>query len=141
MSHVQPRRWVILLAIALPTLLLHGCGGSGASGPVKRVTQQQTVDRLTIALEAPERPQPLAEQDVVVTLTDSSGKPVDGAQVWLALMMPAHPMSPNEPDATPTGNGHYRAKAIFTMSGTWNLEVHVTVQGQEHIASFHAQTP
>jgi nitrogen fixation protein FixH len=104
------------------------------------ITQRQTVDRLTIAIEAPERPQLLIEQEVVVTLTNPEGRPVEGAEVWLALIMPTMQMSPNEPDATAEGGGRYRAKTLFTMSGTWEVEVHATVQGQEHIATFHAST-
>ncbi|HEX9439255.1 MAG TPA: FixH family protein, partial [Roseiflexaceae bacterium] len=119
-------RWVGYLAVACALLVLAGCGGGASGGPVKTVTQQQTTNQLTIALEAPERPQLLAEQEVLVTLTDARGVPVEGAEVWLALIMPTMQMSSNEPDAAPAGNGRYRAKAIFTMSGIWNLEVHAT---------------
>jgi len=65
---------------------------------------------------------------------------VEQAEVWLALVMPTMQMSPNEPDAVPAGGGQYRANVIFTMSGTWNLEVHTVVRGQEYIAIFHTQT-
>jgi nitrogen fixation protein FixH len=136
----QPRQWRLAVVCVVALLVVSGCGGASGT-PGKTVTQQQHVGQLTIALEAPERPQLLAEQPVVVTLTDAGGKPVDGAAVWLALIMPTMQMSPNEPDAVPSGNGRYQAKAIFTMSGTWSLEVHATVRGQEHVATFHAQTP
>src|SRR4051794_22696652 len=77
-----------LLALAVLLLLaLNGCGS--ADGPAgKLVTQKQLVDHLNIALEAPEKPPLLAEQDLVIVLTDQAGRPVDGAQVWLALVMP-----------------------------------------------------
>ena len=133
-------RWVIQLAAVFVLLGMTGCGGGANRGFVKIATQQQTVNQLTIALEMPERPQLLAEQELLIRLTDVRGAPVDGAEVWLGLIMPSHQMSPNEPDAMPAGNGRYRAKAIFTMAGTWNLEVHATVQGQEHVVTFHAQT-
>ena len=133
-------RLVGYLAAGFALWVLAGCGGGASGGPVKTVTQQQTMNQLTIALEAPERPQLLAEQEVLVTLTDARGVPVEGAEVWLALIMPTMQMSSNEPDAAPAGNGRYRAKAIFTMSGIWNLEVHATVHGQEHVVTFRAQT-
>ena len=131
-------RWTAV-ALIVALLGLNGCGGE-ASGPVKTTIQRQAVDHLTIALELPAQPQLLTEQDVVVTLTDADGAAVDGAAVWLGLVMPSHEMSPNEPDAAPAGNGHYRAKALFTMSGAWTVEVHATVQGQEYIATFRTQT-
>lgn len=123
----------------LVAALLSGCGGT-TSGPVTTVTQRQTVDQVTIALEIPERAQVLTEQEVVVGLTDAQGQPIDGAEVWLALIMPSHQMSPNEPEATAVGNGRYRATALFTMTGTWNLEVHATVRGQEYVTTFRAAT-
>ncbi|HJZ49738.1 MAG TPA: hypothetical protein VKE41_21320 [Roseiflexaceae bacterium] len=67
---------------------MSGCGGS--SGPATTLTQQQTVDHLTIALETPARPQLLTEQAVIVALSDAQGQPIDGAEVWLALIMPSH---------------------------------------------------
>jgi nitrogen fixation protein FixH len=137
--HQSPVRriWTAVLLIAV-LLSLNDCGGS--SSPRKTITQRQTVGQLIVALETPEQAQLLTEQEVLVTLNDAQGKPLDGAEVWLALIMPTMQMSPNEPDAIAEGNGRYRAKAIFTMAGTWNLEVHATVLGQEHVASFRAQT-
>jgi hypothetical protein len=126
------------IALVLAAFLLGACGGN-AGRPANIVTQQQSVGQLMIALETPERPPLLTEQQVVVKLTDTGGAPVDQAEVWLALVMPTMQMSPNEPDAAPAGGGQYRANVIFTMSGTWNLEVHTVVRGQEYIAIFHTQ--
>jgi hypothetical protein len=137
---IRPRAaWArSLLGFGLLLALLCGCGG-GSAGAARTIAQQQQVDEVTIGIEAPERAQLLTEQDVLVTLRDARG-PIDGAEVWLGLIMPTMQMSPNEPDAAAEGQGRYRAKAIFTMSGTWNLEVHATIHGQEYVAHFRAQT-
>ncbi len=139
MIAIQPRaaRLGAMLMLTL-LVLLSGCGG-GSAGVAKTIVQQQQIDQLMIGVEAPERAQLLTEQDVVVTLRDARG-PIDGAEVWLGLIMPTMQMSPNEPDAVAEGHGRYHAKAIFTMSGTWNLEVHATIQGQEYVAHFRTQT-
>src|SRR5690242_19609999 len=105
----------ILLIAAL--LSVSGCGGSSSTGPGKTITQRRTIDQLTIALDAPEHPQLLTEQEVLVTLTDPQGQPVEGAEVWLALIMPTMQHSANEPDAVPAGQGHYKIRALFTMTG------------------------
>ncbi len=128
---------VLGLAMLLALLGLSGCGGAGSTAG-KLVTQKQLVGQLTIALEAPEKPPLLAEQDLVIVLTDRAGQPVDGAEVWLALVMPTMRHSPNEPDAVAAGPGRYKASVLFTMVGNWNVEIHATVRGQEYIATFHA---
>jgi YtkA-like len=131
-------RQLIGLALGFALLGLSGCGSSPGSATSKLVTQRQLVDRLLLALEAPEKPPLLTEQELVVTLTDSTGKPIDGAEVWLGLVMPTMRHSPNEPDAVAIGPGRYRASALFTMVGNWDVEVHATVRGQEYVATFHA---
>ena len=125
------------LLILLALLGLSSCGGSGSAAG-KLITQKRQIEQLTIALEAPEKPPLLAEQELVIVLTDQAGQPVDGAEVWLALVMPTMQHSPNEPDAVAAGPGRYKASALFTMVGNWNVEIHATVRGQEYIATFHA---
>ena len=130
-------RALLGLAVLLALLGLSGCGDTRSMAG-KLVTQKQLVDQLMIALEAPEKSPLLAEQELVIVLTDQAGRPVDGAEVWLALVMPTMQHSPNEPDAVAAGPGRYKAKALFTMAGNWNVEIHATVRGHEYIATFHA---
>jgi hypothetical protein len=132
---IAHRKWI---SLALMLVLLSGCGGTTSSATRATMTQKQLVDRIVIALEAPAKPRLLAEENLVVTLTDVAGKPVDGAQVWLGLVMPTMQHSLNEPDAVSEGQGRYTIRALFTMVGTWDIQVHATVQGQEYIAIFHA---
>jgi hypothetical protein len=96
------------------------------------------VDTLTIALAAPEKPPLLTEQELVIVLTDQAGQPVDGAEVWLAQVMPIMQHSPNEPDALAAGSGRYKASVLFTMAGNWNVEIPATVRGQDYIATLQA---
>jgi hypothetical protein len=127
---------LIGLALLLMLIGLSGCGAA-STPPSKLITQKQIVDQLTIALEAPDKPPLLAEQELVVILSDQAGQPVDGAEVWLALVMPTMQHAPNEPDAVAAGPGRYKATALFTMTGNWNVEIHATVRGQEYVATFH----
>ena len=127
----------VLLVLALLQMLgLSACGGAGGAGG-KLVTQEQLVDQLTIALEAPEKSPLLAEQDLLIVLNDQACHPIDGAHVKQTQKKPTMQHSPNEPDAVAAGPGRYKASALFTMVGTWNVEIHATVRGQEYIAIFH----
>lgn len=136
----QPESWRGLLLAIVALLILSACGETLAPGIVgKTITQQQQVDTLTIRVDLPARIPAATEQEVVVTLTDGHG-PINGATVWLALIMPSMDMSTNEPDAQAESGGRYRSKVLFTMVGSWNLDVHAVLGDQEYVAHFHAQS-
>jgi nitrogen fixation protein FixH len=104
--------------------------------PVRQRTEQKTVDGMTITLTRPETIEVLRDQALVVTLADAAGRPVDGAQVYFDLTMPAMEMGTNQPIADPSGNGRYQATSVFTMDGDWRIVVHATVADQTYIAAF-----
>ncbi len=138
-------RFIGLICFAL---LLAACGNSAANQSAQTVApangtvsagasvQSQTIDGLTISLEAPSEPKLLDAANFVITLTDSAGKPVEGADVYLDLLMTTMPMGTNKPVASPEGPGKYRAQGVFDMTGEWDITVHVTVAGKEHAAKF-----
>ena len=111
--------------------LLAACGQAAAPARLA-----QTVDGLTITLEATASPKLNAAEQLTVTLADAQGQPVDGADVYVDLTMPAMPMGTNRPIAEPEGQGRYRANSAYTMSGDWDVTVVATVAGKEHRAVF-----
>lgn len=125
----------MLPRIALAALLLALLAACG--GPPATLRQEQTVDGLTIGLEAAERPRLNAAQELIVTLADAQGAPVDGAAVYLDLTMPAMPMGTNAPIAEPLGQGRYRAgNVVMNMTGDWEISVVAEVGGAERRAVF-----
>jgi hypothetical protein len=121
----------LLLYVTLAGLLA-GCGGADSTANVQRAT----VDGLTIALEAPAAPTVLDQAGFVITLTDASGAPVDGADVYLELGMDGMPMGSNTPIATGEGKGVYRAQSVFDMAGAWSMTVNVSLNGKDYAATF-----
>src|SRR3954467_7775741 len=73
---------------------LSGCGSAG--GRAGYTSQQQTIDGMTILLERPQQIAILQDIEAFVTLTDASGKRVDGATVYLEQDMPTMKMSSNQ---------------------------------------------
>jgi Cu(I)/Ag(I) efflux system membrane fusion protein/cobalt-zinc-cadmium efflux system membrane fusion protein len=70
-----------------------------------------------------------------VKLTDPSGTPVAGAQVTVALFMPAMPsmgMAAMKTTATLTdkGNGQYEGSGDLGSGGTWQVTITVLQNGQ-----------
>jgi nitrogen fixation protein FixH len=97
---------------------------------------RQTADGLTITLEKPTAPVALRDYELVVSLADAQGQPVDGASVYLDLTMPGMVMGVNQPLAEPLGNGRYRVRTAYSMDGNWRTTVHASVNGKEHVANF-----
>lgn len=125
---------MILRYAALLGLLLVGLV---ACSEPEVVRQEQVVDGLTIGLEAQDSPRVNASQELVVTLADAQGAPVDDASVYLDLTMPAMPMGTNAPVAEPLGAGRYRAgNVVMDMAGDWEIAVVAEVDGNERRAVF-----
>ena len=119
-------------ALLLLLLALAACAG-GAPG---YTTQQQTVEGISITLERPQQAELLKDYELFVVLKDASGAAIDGATVFVEMSMPAMPMPPQQPIADGLGSGRYRLKNTFTMEGDWKVDVHATIAGKEHIATF-----
>src|SRR5439155_26932122 len=83
--------YYLLLLLIVP--LLVACGG----GRPGYVAQQQRAGDLTIALERPQQAQILKDYELFVTLIDAGGKPVDGATVFIDMVMQGMPIGTNQP--------------------------------------------
>jgi hypothetical protein len=125
--------------IVLPVLialLLGSCGG--AESPL---TDTQTSGSLTARLEVvPYPPVPMKDSSLELTLRDSEQRAVSGALVVFDLTMPAMEMPVNRPQATEEEGGLYRANAVFTMAGEWQIRVDVSYQGQDEVFLFPLHT-
>jgi YtkA-like len=124
----QLQRYAALLLL----LTLSAC----ASSTPGYTTQQQTVDGVSITLERPQQAELLKDYELFVTLKDAGGAAIDGATVFVEMSMPAMPMPAQQPIADGLGGGRYRLRSAFTMEGDWKVDVHATIAGKEHIATF-----
>jgi hypothetical protein len=74
--------------------------------------------------------------EVLVTVRDSLGRPVTDAQVSVVFFMPAMPAMGMaamrvEAKATPNGNGAYAATVNLQSGGTWNVNVTANKSGRQ----------
>jgi hypothetical protein len=139
MGRLLPRPLALvrsLLMLAPLAILLASC-----SIPAATTRQEQVVDGITIGLEAAESPRLNTAQNFLITLADDQGQPIDGASVYIDMLMPAMPMGTNRPVAAAEGQGRYRAQAAYTMSGEWEVTVVVEVAGVERRAIFPRAVP
>jgi len=72
-------------------------------------------------------------------ITDKDGNPVDGAEIEVSGLMPAHGHGlPTSPEATSEGEGHYLIEGMkFSMPGYWTVTVKINKNGMEDSATFN----
>ena len=113
------------LILLLSLLFLAGCGAK----PVGSLSQTQGDLSATLSFD-PDPPAMMTSELLTLALTDAAGQPVDGAEVTFDLTMPAMQMPPNQPAATSAGDGLYQAEATLTMSGGWQADAAVLLDGE-----------
>lgn len=120
------------LLILIAALLLAAC----TTAVSQTVALRQAVEGFSITLEKPSELVALRNYELLVSLADAEGKPVDGASVYLDLTMSGMVMGVNQPSAEPLGNGRYGVRTAFSMDGNWRTTVHANVAGKEYVAGF-----
>ncbi len=120
----------------LVSLVLNACGATASPA-----AYMQTSGSLSASLQVlPFPPAPMEDTTLELTLRDSGQRPVSGATVAFDLTMPAMEMPSNRPAVTEAEPGVYRANAVFTMAGEWQLRVDVSCQGQDEEFLFPLHT-
>jgi nitrogen fixation protein FixH len=118
---------VTVLSIALLALTLAACGGgAGISGSEKTIKSTQA-GNLTITLASSNGQLKTGENDLLLSFTDTSGKPVDVGAVSLKFHMPAmgSMAEMNDTASLTTTNtpGKYHAKVDIEVDGTWEAMI------------------
>ena len=116
-----------LLAI-LVVLALTACGSIGITqtNRTEHYTVQRTLDGTGFG-----------ERTATVAVSDLAGQPVAADQVVLAPVMRQMGMASPEVTAQAVAPGRYQAKGeFFSMIGAWEVDVRVSVKGQEEDSSF-----
>ena len=113
--HAMIKRVAALVVLLIAMFVLSACSFEPARSPAAGPS--------TTALlkTSPDRPAPMQEALLELTLRDAQGRPVTGAAVSLDLTMPGMAMPPNRPAISEVGNGVYTARAFFTMAGEWQV--------------------
>jgi nitrogen fixation protein FixH len=106
-------KYVITLLAAL-SLMLAACGQSSADNPAPTDAQ--------MSMRA-EEPLTVGETTLIVTLTDSSGAPLDGATLSVHGDMDHEGMVAVNREVSDSVNGEYHVPFEWTMGGGWIVTV------------------
>jgi hypothetical protein len=132
---------IIAASSAGPLGCADGDNSAGAEA-TSMVFGPLTAGGLTITLQvSPYPPKPRGQSQFMVSVIDERGDQVTGAEVGIAMTMPAMRMPPNQPRAVEQKAGKYSTPVVFTMAGAWEARVEVTTaQGETAQFTFAMNT-
>ena len=113
------RKLVFVGLLVTMSVLLVACGGTEMPAP------ESSAKSVNIKVESNPTPAVVGDAELVFTITDASGNPIEGARVDVSADhtdMSAMGMSGA---ATDQGSGRYSIDANFSMTGSWKLTVYV----------------
>ena len=124
------RNVVISIAIAIPLLIVSACERSGSSIGEKVIKSTRSGDT-TIALSSASGEIKSGQNDLMLSFTDASGKPVEVAAASLKFYMPAMgAMAEMNDVATLTTTevpGKFKVRVDIEVGGSW--EAMISFQG------------
>ena len=122
------KMFFISMVVALASVLA-ACGGSVQ--PAAPVESGSSND-VNIQVETNPSPAMMGDMELILTITDGGGNPIEGASVDVSadhIDMTGMTMGGA---ATDQGGGRYAINANFSMSGNWRLTVYVRKDGLDH---------
>lgn len=120
-------RKVIISMLVLMSVLLAACG-AGAPTPAPSIAGKP----VNIAVTTNPNPPVMGDVELIFTLTDANGNPIEGAAVDVSADHTDMSGMGMSGAATEQGGGRYAIKANFSMSGNWKLTVFVRKDGLEY---------
>ena len=113
------RKFIFISLLVALSVLLAACGS--AATPANTTSSGQ----VNIKLETNPNPAVKGDVELILTITDASGAPIEGAKVDVAAEHPAMEGMGMSGQATEQGGGKYSIKANFSDSGDWVLTIYV----------------
>ncbi|GER78826.1 MAG: FixH family protein [Chloroflexi bacterium] len=112
--------------LVMMSVLLAACGSAAtpaATTPAKLVN---------IEVETNPNPAMMGDMEVIFTITDASGNPIEGATVDVSVDHTDMTGMGMSGVATEQGSGRYAINANFSMSGNWKLTVYLRKDGLDY---------
>lgn len=108
------------------SVLLSACGSTAAPADTTSASP------VNIKFETSPSPAAVGDVELVLTITDANGNPIEGAKVDVSADHPAMAGMGMSGLATEQGGGKYSINANFTDSGDWKLTIYVRKDGLDY---------
>ena len=119
-------RKIIFIGVLVLSTLLAAC--SSAATPAETTSSKP----VNIKVETNPTPAVMGDMEVVLTITDADGQPIEGATVDVSAKHTDMSGMDMGGTATDQGSGRYSINANFSMSGNWKLTVYVRKDGLDY---------
>lgn len=123
------RKFFFISVIVLLAGVLAACGGSAE--PAAPADSNSTSE-VNIAVETSPNPAAMGDVELIMTITDAQGNPIEGATVDVEVDHTDMTGMGMNGAATDQGGGRYSINANFSMSGNWKLTVYVRKDGLDY---------
>lgn len=120
------RKAIVISVLVLTSVLLAACGGAA------QPTDTTSPKPVNIVLSTNPNPAAVGDVEIVFTITDADGNPIEGAKVDVSADHPSMAGMGMSGLATEQGGGTYSIKANFSDSGDWKLTVYVRKDGLDY---------
>jgi len=124
------KKIIIVSILSAVSIFIVACGNSNSDNPVatgKVIKSAPVGNNLTVTLSTADGMLRKGQQEIFLTFTDASGKPVDVGAVSFNNNMPAMgtmPVMNNAATLTTTGTpGVYKGKIDVEMAGEWQSQI------------------
>lgn len=123
------RRIFFISMFVLATMALAACGSSTQpAAPVESGSSNE----VNIQVETNPSPAMMGDLELIFTITDADGNPIEGATVDVSVDHTDMTGMGMSGLATDQGAGRYSINANFSMSGNWRLTVYVRKDGLDY---------
>jgi hypothetical protein len=122
-------RWIAWISLA--------GGMASAAFPARAAPLDTTAGGMRVTLATTPDPPEAGQNQLELKLSDSAGRPVNGAHITLSSAMYTMNMAGPSAIAARASAGEYHASILFGMAGPWRISAHVTPPGRKPVtASF-----
>ena len=119
------RKSSFISIIVLMSVLLVACGSAATPAAT-------SVKPVHITVETSPNPPVMGDIELVLTITNANGNPIEGATVDVSADHTDMTGMDMSGAATGQGGGKYAINANFSMSGNWKLRVYVRKEGLDY---------
>jgi len=119
------RKMIFISMIMLISILLAACGSAATPATISSKP-------VNMKVETSPNPPMMGDIELILTLTDANGNPIEGATVDVSADHTDMTGMDMSGAATEQGGGKYAINANFSMSGNWKLKVYVRKEGLDY---------